>query len=145
MSVIAWDGKVVAADRQANDQDMRILCKKLSVVKKTGDIIGTIGDFDIGLGLERWYRAGAEPKKFPRHKDEATKLIVITKAGRAMEYSTGPNATPIEEPFMAWGAGRDVAIGALAMGANAKKAVQVASRYITSCGMGVTSYRIGSK
>lgn len=36
-----------------------------------------------------------------------------------------------------YGEGRDFAYGALEMGANAIKAVEVASKYCISCGMGI--------
>ncbi len=147
MSVIAWDGKTVAADRQANQDNTRSLIKKLSVVRRTGDILGTVGGVDYGLKLEKWYRAGARHALFPKPKlkdDDAT-LIVFTRSGRVFEFTNSPDSVPITDKFQAWGDGSDLAIGAMAMGATAREAVKITCRYKITCGMGVTSYRIAPK
>lgn len=54
-----------------------------------------------------------------------------------MRYEREPHPFEIEEPFYAFGSGMDIAIGALAMGANAIKAVEIASRYSSHCGNGI--------
>lgn len=38
---------------------------------------------------------------------------------------------------MAWGSGRDYAMGAMARGANAKEAAEIAMRFDNGCGMGI--------
>jgi len=43
------------------------------------------------------------------------------------------------------GSGRDIAYGALHMGANAVEAVQIVSEFMNSCGMGVDAIRLHEK
>lgn len=142
MSVIAWDGETLAADRQATEDGVKTSCVKIFKVRRTGDVIGSVGDFDIGTSLENWYKSGADPKKFPKRKADGSKLIVVTKAGAVLEYEGTPTPHRITAPFVAWGAGREIAIGAMAMGADAKKAVLVASEHRSDCGMGITAFKI---
>jgi len=42
--------------------------------------------------------------------------------------------------FMAWGSGRDYAMGAMEMGADARRAVEVTNVHSTDCGFGVEAY-----
>jgi ATP-dependent protease HslVU (ClpYQ) peptidase subunit len=46
----------------------------------------------------------------------------------------------VEDPFMAWGSGRDFALGAMAMGATAREAVAVACRFNVYCGNGIDAF-----
>ena len=43
---------------------------------------------------------------------------------------------------MVWGDGQEVAMGALAMGADAIKAVEITSKYCDSCGCGIDAYNL---
>ena len=43
---------------------------------------------------------------------------------------------------IAFGHGRDFALGAMAMGANAKKAVEITNKYSLQCGNGVYTYTL---
>lgn len=145
MSVIAWDGKTVAADRQATEAGIKTFCKKLHVFRKTGDIIGSVGDYDTSIALENWYKSGADPKKFPKHKSDGSKLIVFKRSGEVIEYEGTSHPHSLKGKFFAWGSGGDIAIGAMAMGATASQAVRVTCTHHVECGMGVTAYRIVRK
>ncbi len=141
MSVIAWDGASVAADRQATEDSTRTSCKKIIRIR-TGEILCDVGDYPIGLALIDWYKKGCDPVKFPKiPKNNGTKLIVFSASG-VLEYETSHHGVPVKEPFFAWGAGKDLAIGAMAMGASAREAVKVASRYNVLCGLGVTALTV---
>ncbi len=141
MSVIAWDGTTVAADRQATEENTRTSCKKIIRIRSS-EILCDVGDYSIGLALIDWYKKGRDPAKFPRiPKDNGTKLIVFSAAG-VIEYETSHHGVPVKEPFFAWGIGKDLAIGAMAMGADARQAVKVACKYNVLCGMGVTALTV---
>lgn len=142
MSVIAWDGKHVAADRQATNADMRRATRK--VWRISGDeIAACTGEEAGGLDMVRWYEMGAAREKFPAAQatDRWTRLIVFTERG-AKVYEQAPEPIILTKPFMAWGSGRDFAMGAMAMGADARRAVQIASKFNIACGMGVDVVRI---
>jgi hypothetical protein len=93
--------------------------------------------------MARWYEAGADPADFPKcqeDKDDWARLIVVAD-GRVMVYERHPIAFPVEDPFMAWGSGRDYAMGAMARGATAREAVEIAMRFDHHCGMGIDEVR----
>ena len=141
MSVVAWDGKVIAADKQATNIGLRSLTTKIRKLTN-GDIIAWTGDQDSALAMASWYENGALQGAWPesqKDKEGWARLIVLSD-GKVIVYERQPFPIVVEEPFMAWGSGRDYAIGALAQGANAVQAVTVASRYDSSCGLGIDFY-----
>lgn len=143
MSVVAWDGRTLAADKQATSSS------KIAVVTKirrltSGEVVAWTGSADCGLLMAKWYEDGADPEKWPdfqKDKDAWTRLIVASSTG-AKFYEQRLVAIPVEDKFMAWGAGQDFALGAMAMGADARRAVEVAIRYSDSCGCGVDSFEV---
>lgn len=146
MSIVAYDGKVLAADRQAMNGDLPFETRKI-IRLENGDIIAWTGSTDGGLAMKYWYEQGCNREEFPscqRDKDIWSRLIVvpyhqhqIDRQSRLRYYEQGPDPIFLYESFMAWGSGRDVAMGALAMGATASKAVEIACRYNVYCGMGI--------
>lgn len=93
--------------------------------------------------MKYWYERGCKHEEFPacqRDKDLWSRLIAIPYRSQGnrqlVYYEQGPEPIPFYGPFMAWGSGRDVAMGALAMGADARKAVEIACKYNVYCGMG---------
>lgn len=145
MSIVAWDGKTLAADRQGTHYGLRRTIPK-SKRLPNGDIVAWTGEAAQGLILSDWHVDGADPEKWPKFQetDDWCRLIVITKQG-VIEYEQYPAPMRFEGAYMAWGAGRDFALGALAMGATAKEAVEVACRFNNSCGMGVDVYELTSE
>lgn len=139
MSVIAWDGSALAADRMGNASGMRQLTTKV-VRTRSGHVLAWAGVQEIGLMRAAWYQSGAEPKHWPtQHDGELTHLILL-RDGQIFVFENLPVPQPLEEAFCAWGSGRDYAMGAMAAGASAAKAVQIASRYEVDCGLGVVVY-----
>lgn len=149
MSVIAWDGKTLAADRQANDDGMRRMATKLIVTAK-GEALAWTGDHSYGLALAGWYTIQTVWPTAP--EGVWARLVVVRMANGKMPdgsvlkkpqvvvFENMPVEVEIVDDFMAWGSGRDFAMGAMAMGAGAVKAVEVACQLDTNCGMGVDSY-----
>lgn len=142
MSVIAWDGTTLAADRQSTMADMRRVVRKIWRLK-SGELAGITGNEGIGLELVKWYESGADPTKYPPMQATADwgRLTVITLTG-AMDYEQRPWPIKYREKFAAWGSGRDYAIGAMAFGASAVQAVKIASRYNALCGLGIDTLRL---
>lgn len=137
MTCIAWDGKSVAADRQMNYGNFRREFHKLQQHKR--EILATCGTACSGLALVEWYVQGCKKQDFPAiqsDKEEWSSLIVISVHG-VWVYEKTSEPLPVYEPFMAWGSGRDFAMGAMAMGADAKQAVEIACKYDVNCGMGI--------
>jgi hypothetical protein len=140
MSVVVWDGKTLAADRQVTTSGLGVMGTKM---RKHGSIIlAWTGDIDLGLALADWYCKGAilaDRPKCQEDKDKWCRLIVADSTG-CRYYETEMIPIPVMAPFAAWGSGRDFAYGALEMGADAQRAVTVASIHSIDCGFGVESY-----
>lgn len=137
MSVIAWDGQSIAADKQMNCNGT---CMRGTKARRlaSGEVVAGVGNMDQCVMLFDWYEKGADPATWPAFQTSAewSYLVVASSAGVKF-YAQHPLPLTIENPFFAWGSGRDLALGAMAYGANAKEAVLVACEYESSCGLGV--------
>lgn len=152
MSVIAYDGKTIAADHMASYGGSQIKCDKLFQIEPH-IIVGFVGEHGMGKTLVEWFTAGAKPDDYPRlqNEDAAATLIVYTKH---VNGTTDPNGEPIcmfytnsspvplelKDHPMAWGSGGQVALGAMAAGASATKAVEIANIHAEGCGFGVSTF-----
>ncbi len=141
MSVVAWDGKILAADKQQTKDDFKFRGKKIII--KDNKAVGTVGNCSLAKNFANWIFNGADPESFEEAAEEGDYVEALY-----VEISEGvpvvllfnniyPTPLVIEEPFFAIGSGADVAMGALTIGCNAEEAVLAASQHIASCGMGV--------
>jgi hypothetical protein len=107
-----------------------------------GEVLAWSGWQDGGLAMADWYERGADPQSFPAlqaDENRWSRLIVATPSG-VFIYERLPVRCDVLDPFCAWGAGMDYALGALAMGADARKAVEVACEFSVDCGFGFEAY-----
>lgn len=142
MSTIAYDGKILASDRQATGGGTIYTAKK--IFKEAKYILGFVGSLDQGMELREWYRNGAKLDNYPKfqeNKDEFTTLIVAKK-DLVVYYQNQPYPIPVLDKFTAWGSGGDFAMAAMEMGADAKRAVEVACKFDAFSGQGVEAYEI---
>ncbi len=142
MSVVCWDGKTLAADKQITSSEMLKSGRKIYQTR-AGNIAAFTGSLEQGLVLIRWHEAGSDESKWPAFQRTAdwTRLI-IANSMHCVTYDQEPIEQVIDGPFAAWGTGRDFAMGAMAMGANAAQAVEIASRYNVYCGCGVDVFEL---
>ena len=137
MSCVAYDGKIIAADKLSVSADMRSTATKI-VRLVDGVILAWVGESGGGLALIDWYKKGSNPDNWPAmQKTENWTRLIVADRNCAVTYEHEPFAQTVEEPFMAWGSGRDFAVAAMAMGADARQAVEIANRFSLSCGGGV--------
>jgi hypothetical protein len=148
MSIIAFDGKTIAADTLSVHYDVKQPAQKLFHHPHKNIAIAFTGHHANGLLMMEWYLEGAKRDNFPscQSTDNWARLIVFMKEETAhpngtrtskivtSEYEQSPHPLPSRGPW-AWGSGRDVALGALEMGADARQAVAVACKYYTTCGI----------
>ena len=146
MTVIAWDGKTLAADRQMTWNDMRTTVCKIQRMPN-GEVIGATGDSAKALGMLQWYERGAKPEAWPEWQtaEDYARLIVARPGKRLVYFDWIPVEQPIFDPFMAFGSGRDYAMAAMAMGADAVKAVEITNQFCASTGLGVDSLDVGEE
>ena len=138
MTVIAWEGKTLAADRQATTGSTKQSVKKIYATG--GKLLGLTGDISVGMEMIDWYTAGADPKLYPqsnRNPSEGCSLIVVSPSGRVEKYESTPHAFEIQGPFAAFGNGADAALAVMHMGGTAARAVEIASQVCSGCGCGL--------
>lgn len=139
MTVIAYDGRFVAADRLiTNDSGMRGVSQKLVIWE--GQVLTTVGAADHGEALIIWFKDGKNPKAFPDANaggEKGAYLYVFGKGQQVMCFQTWP--APILFPMteFAAGCGADIARTALHLGRDAREAVKVANELNCFCGGGV--------
>jgi ATP-dependent protease HslVU (ClpYQ) peptidase subunit len=144
MSIIVWDGKTLAADCQVSYGGTACKVSKIRRLKN-GAIIAMTGGECSGEMMAQWYEQGANLSNYPAcqtDKDDWSRLIVVMPSGLLFCYERYPVAVPVRQVPMAWGSGQDFALGALAMGADARKAVEIASQFSTDCGLGVEAIEV---
>lgn len=138
MTVIAWDGKTLAADKRMGVEYPRTVTKIRRLA--SGELVGVTGPFDQGLILTEWYEAGADPATFPAFQADLEKnseLIIVRVDGVVCSLSNQPVAMPMQNAQHAVGSGRDFAAAAMHLGKTAAEAVAVANLLCASCGNGI--------
>lgn len=144
MTVIAWDGKTLAADKRST------ICGNPSTVTKIhrvpGGLVGFSGSGSHAMELLAWFKAGAPVESFPKPRDEdGAGSLFIASDGQIRLYSaTSPYYEVLEQPFYARGGGRDYALAALYLGKTAREAVEVACALDTGCGNGIDTLTLAS-
>jgi len=143
MTVIAWDGKTLAADRQCTRGN---LIGNVTKIERVGaSIVANAGDFVYGNMLMHWFRQGAVFDDWPKPMDDETHgaLLAVTPGG-ILHYCGVPVPAVFRDlsQHFADGSGRDIAHGAMAAGADARRAVQIACDLDAFCGGGVDAFEL---
>lgn len=143
MTVIVWDGQILAADRQITRGLTRYTGTK--IWREGGIVLAGTGQLDRVLMLKDWYLKGAKLSEYPefqRNPDTTATLVVATALGAAA-FEMLP--VPLEAPSLcAWGAGSEFAMGALHAGVDARRAALIASGLCEGCGGGVDAFDVGA-
>ena len=145
MTVLAWDGTTLAADKRAIIGRLQRTTRKIySVCVAPGGVppvlVGYAGDASDGDECLAWFRAGAKPDDFPpplRTKEDWSGLLVIWGGGEIWRYESSPYPVQFEPQIFASGSGRDFALAAMHCGKTAAEAVEIASFFDPNCGNGV--------
>lgn len=145
MTVIAWDGKTLAADKLATMSGN--IARTVRKIERFGDVLlAMTGGWDVAVEIREWYKAGAVPTAFPpRARDDIATLIVFKRNGAIDTYASGPFPMPIEAKQIAFGSGRDYAEAAMHLGKTASEAVAVACHFQTDCGNGIDTLTIDTE
>lgn len=126
MTTVAWDGKMLAADRRVSYGTMSD-ANTTKIVKSKKGLCGAAGNTAMCAAFKRWFLAGekGESPVLARDGESATACIVRPDGVRIMYdnygwYEVDPG------PF-ALGSGWEIAMGALRKGASAQEAVAIAA------------------
>jgi hypothetical protein len=139
MTVLAWDGKTLAADKLMCSGETAMLTTKIERWEKW--LLGTAGNASVGREMLDWFKDGAEPKAFPtsnRKLDEGSTLLVVdVETRQASFYISTPHPIQLASQHCALGTGDAAALVAMACGKTAREAVLLASQFVVSCGGGI--------
>lgn len=146
MTTIAWDSKTLAADRNCGGCMNQ---RKIFKLKKGGYLAGA-GVLDDIMEVARWIDGGMKESDNPfcgKHVIEnGSVYLYIDKHGTAFLLSDPwLRLIKINEKFFAVGSGGEFAMGAMAAGANARKAVSIACQLDYYTGKGIDVVRVGKK
>lgn len=143
MTVIAYDGKTISADKRAVNYGLTRTITKLFRIAD-GSIVAFAGNYSDGVTMQKWLENGADPEKFPegqKDKDNISTFMHV-KNGKLMVYETSPQPLLFEDNLFASGSGRDFALAAMHCGKTTAEAVEIASLFENGCGNGVDTMEI---
>lgn len=142
MTVIAFDGKMVAADKRATSPGvMRTVTK---IFRNGPDEIVCVSASGTGISFARAFIADGRPiKEFPTDvNDMPPCFAVVQRDGTVLSYDGSPYPTVIESGGRyANGAGREYALAAMYLGCDARRAVEIANTLSPDCGGGIDVLR----
>ena len=139
MTVIAWDGTILAADRQATNGSAKGTVSKMTQTPDGAFVLTGAGNPAVLRLLVQWFNAGRKAEAWPAAQsgDNWTYLIALEVARRKLwVYERWPVEVVLEDPFDAWGSGCEYAIGVMACQRSAVEAVRVAARFDAYSGRG---------
>lgn len=138
MTVIAWDGTTLAADRTCNIGGVAFESTKVCrvIVGQLPFLLAFAGSGARAAQLGAWFEEGAHPDKYPARKADDESIMVVIgfwkgnpRAIRRYEDTGYPLV--VESPTYADGAGRDVAMTAMRLGKSAAEAIHVAAEVLS--------------
>lgn len=144
MTVLAWDGRTLAADKLACFGATKGTVTK--IFKRRGVLLGITGELSVGMEMLNWFEGGCVPDEFPpsnRPNDGGCSLVMILADRTAWKFESGPYPFRVEGPFCAFGSGDESAMIAMECGADARRAVEVTCKYNTGCGNGIDTLTLG--
>lgn len=144
MTVIAWDGHTLAADKRATVAGMATTATKIH--RLHDGLIAFSGCGSHAAELLNWFKGERKPEDYPRrdaNSDNGAGTLFITNDRRILMYSqTSPHPEVVEDKFFARGAGRDYAMAAMHLGCDARRAVEVACAFDVGCGNGIDTLEL---
>lgn len=133
MTVIVWDGRILAADTLLVSDGLRSYDSKLAVIG--GVFYGGAGSYTTVQEMFEYFRGKND---FPccRQKSESDRawILRVDKDKKLWEYEYSHIPCRISNDTWALGGGRDLAMGAMGFGANAVQAVQFCIDNHAECG-----------
>lgn len=139
MTVIAWDGRILAADKRSTHYNWGRTVTKIFRLMNNQGLVGFSGDAAHAMELLNWFNTGMDKATYPsRTGDNSAGTVHITPEGKIHVYN-GTNAyhEVIEQKTFASGCGRDFALAAMHCGQNAVDAVVTTCHFDINCGNGV--------
>ena len=140
MTIIAWDGTTLAADKRAiyGDTAIRTTTK---IFRIDAALVGYAGHADVGEEVLTWFQSlMRDPAAYPaiqRDKDLWATLMVVWPDKEIWLYERTPSPVKFCPQNFAIGSGRDYAMAAMHLGKTAAEAVAITNLFDSSCGNGI--------
>jgi ATP-dependent protease HslVU (ClpYQ) peptidase subunit len=141
VTVIAYRDGTMAADTQTIHVDHVKLLHDKKIAKYKGHLFGLAGDLCPPLEEFKQWWWGTDRKK-PMRGHLKFHALIITPSGDITLADQMGSVEKLDVPFFAIGSGKEFAIGAMAAGAGARKAVQIAIEYCPTVSGSVMSKRL---
>lgn len=141
MTTVAFDGRNVAADSMSTVGGI-MAGYHGKLFAHRGVIATGTGDAALCKRFRDWVQAGmrGEPPPMKMGENEA-QCMLFYAPNRYIDFDeAGP--IPLEAPFVAYGSGREIALGALAAGASAARAVEIAASLCPYTGGEITTFAV---
>ncbi|MDB4876446.1 MAG: hypothetical protein JWM41_2892 [Gemmatimonadetes bacterium] len=144
MTVIAWDGATLAADKR-----MSMGCHFNTVTKvfAAGEyLIGFTGSAKYMGAFLAWVESGASADAYPKCSDDdgGIHALAVRRDGSVWKFEGTAYPVRIEDQHAAAGTGRDYARAAMHLGKSAREAVEIACLFDENCGNGVDTLAFAS-
>lgn len=145
MTCIAWDGTTLAGDRLADYGGTPLRVRKVhKLIDRDGKdwLVGYCGNWNFSRAWIAWL-TGARTEKPVLTTGDLFTALMIDRQRRVWQVESylQPSRVGMIGGVHSIGSGRGEAIGAMVMGASARKAVEIAARYNTGVGLGVDVVR----
>lgn len=133
MTTVIWDGKQMIADTLMVWGGTMQKVEKL--FRHQDILMGIAGSYVEGSAFVLWVKSGMSLDAWPPciTKDNCT-CLMVHKDGRVLRFEGSPYPTPVLEPYTAIGSGTDFVLGAMAHGATAIEAMEIAKKLDVSTG-----------
>lgn len=138
MTVVAWDGERLAADKRTSFGGLHGTTTKVFRIRDC--LVAGCGAVALVNELQHWFANGANPEDFPsqqRDVNTAAVLLVVPIQGALQQYENSPYPLLLENKQWAIGSGRDFAMMAMYLGKSAEEAVALTALFCDGCGNGV--------
>jgi ATP-dependent HslUV protease subunit HslV len=145
MTVIAYRDGLLAADSLATAG--HVITGRIQKIWRFDDgrLLGGAGGAGDMRSFVAWALGGCAGHWECQDKENGFSALVVRAEGEVVIYDAEGRDCLVEAEFIARGAGAELAIGAMAMGARADQAVEVACRYSVWCEGPVQTARLGSE
>ena len=142
MTVIAWDGKTLAADKQATLNRTTYTTTKIS--KHGQALVAIVGTYVDGAAMLNWFLSGMDPEKFPKLYNEDDACLWVFTSDSIVRFEGSPYPITVEDTIVSDGSGGGIALGAMLMGADAVTAVKLAMERDIYSGGGIDVLQLGN-
>ena len=140
MTCIVYRDGVLAADTLVVDETSAIYHAPKIYRLDDGSLIGAAGNGREILTFLNCYLQNIEPPKDYEYTTFAG--ILVKPSGDVYYCETHDLIDQVMDEYLAIGSGRNIAYGALEMGASAEEAVRMACKYSIYCGLPITTLRL---